>query len=155
MTPAINLAKKTKIPFTIHQYSHADNHASFGLEAVEKLAIDANRVFKTLVVMLDKKTLAVAIIPVAATLSMKHMAKHTHTKKAAMANANDVMRATGYVLGGVSPLAQKKKLLTLIDTAAQDFASIYVSAGKRGLEIELNPQDLKQLTQAQFVDITA
>ncbi|HHL31231.1 MAG TPA: aminoacyl-tRNA deacylase, partial [Oceanospirillales bacterium] len=133
MTPAINLAKKAKIPFTIHQYSHDENHASFGLEAVEKLAVDAKRVFKTLVVMLDKKIMAVAIIPVAATLSMKHMAKHTHSKKAAMANADAVIRATGYILGGVSPLAQKKKLLTLIDTTAQNFTSIYVSAGKRGL----------------------
>lgn len=153
MTPAIKLAQKHKIHFVIHEYEHESNHASFGEEASEKLGVPQARVFKTLVVELDTKALAVCIIPVSHTLSLKSAAKGANAKKAIMADKQDVQRSTGYVLGGVSPLGQKKRLLTLIDESANNFESIYVSAGKRGLEIELAPQDLKKLCGAKFCNI--
>lgn len=142
MTPAIDLAKQQGIAYTVHQYQHDPASASYGLEAAEKLALNPAQVFKTLVLQLDGKQLAVAVLPVSQQLSMKLAAKALGVKKAEMANAADVVRATGYVLGGVSPLGQKKRLPTLIDSSAQQFATIYVSAGKRGLEIELSAVDL-------------
>lgn len=153
MTPAIDLAKKHAIAHTIHEYEHDANHASFGEEASEKLGVPQARVFKTLVVALDTKALAVCVIPVSHTLNLKSAAKAAKAKKAAMADKQAVQRSTGYVLGGVSPLGQKKRLLTVIDESAKEFETIYVSAGKRGLEIELAPQDLQTLCSAQFANI--
>lgn len=153
MTPAIELAKQQGICYQVHHYQHDAAAASYGLEAAEKLGIAAERVFKTLVVSVESKTLAVAILPVAHQLNMKLMAKALAAKKVDMANANDVMRSTGYVLGGVSPLGQKKRLPTVIDSSAQQFATIYVSAGRRGLEIELAATDLCRLLSGQFADI--
>jgi Cys-tRNA(Pro)/Cys-tRNA(Cys) deacylase len=153
MTPAINAAKKAKIAYSVHQYDHDPAAASYGKEAAEKLGQDEARVFKTLVVELDGGSLAVAVISVAATLNLKLMAKAAGVKKAAMADKGDVARATGYVLGGVSPLGQKKRLATFIDVSAAAFPTIYVSAGRRGLEIELRPDDLARLTGASFVAI--
>ncbi|GAB2922962.1 Cys-tRNA(Pro) deacylase [Rheinheimera gaetbuli] len=153
MTPAIDLAKQQGIAYTVHQYQHDPAAASYGLEAAEKLALNPAQVFKTLVLQLDGKQLAVAVLPVSQQLSMKLAAKALGVKKAEMANAADVMRSTGYVLGGVSPLGQKKRLPTLIDSSATPFSTIYVSAGKRGLEIELAAEDLCQLLQAQFAKI--
>lgn len=151
MTPAIELAKQRGIAHQVHQYQHDPAAASYGLEAAEKLGLLPQQVFKTLVLSLDSKQLAVAILPVNQLLSMKQLAKALGAKKADMANAADVMRSTGYVLGGVSPLGQKKLLPTVIDSSAQQFATIYVSAGRRGLEIELSAADLRQLLNAQFV----
>ncbi|MAA70895.1 MAG: Cys-tRNA(Pro) deacylase [Bermanella sp.] len=153
MTPAIDLAKKHAITHTIHEYEHDANHASFGEEAAEKLGVPQAHVFKTLVIELDTKALAVCVIPVSHTLNLKAAAKAAKAKKAAMADKQAVQRSTGYVLGGVSPLGQKKRLLTLIDESANHFATIYVSAGKRGLEIELAPLDLQRLCSAQFAKI--
>lgn len=150
MTPAIKLAQKQKIQHTIHEYKHDPNHPSFGEEASEKLGVPQSQVFKTLVIQLENQSLAVCVIPVSHTLNLKSAAKHAKAKKAVMADKNDVMRSTGYVLGGVSPLGQKKRLLTLIDESALDFSTVFVSAGKRGLEIELAPQDLQTLCGAQF-----
>ncbi len=155
MTPGINVAKKAKVAHTVHEYAHDPASVSYGLEAAEKLGIAAARVFKTLVVSLDGRELAVGVVPVSAMLGMKQIAKAAGAKKAAMAAPADVERATGYVLGGVSPLGQKKRLRTFIDASAADFATIFVSAGRRGLEIELSPQDLRALTGASFADITA
>ncbi len=153
MTPAINSAKKAKIPFTIHHYPHDPASPSYGKEAAEKLGIDEVRVFKTLVVQLDGSSLALGIIPVSMTLSMKHFARAAQAKKAAMADKGDVERTTGYVLGGVSPLGQKKRLQTVIHASASSFPTIFVSAGRRGLEIELKPADLATLTGASFAAI--
>jgi len=153
MTPAINLAKKKKIKFSIHQYEHDAKAASYGEEAAEKLNIPVDRVFKTLVIANERDELFVCIVPVAGTLDLKQAAKALSMKKVAMADAKKVQAVTGYVLGGVSPLGQKKQLPTLIDSSAQGLTSLYVSAGKRGLEIELSPQDLQQLTRAAFADI--
>ncbi|SEA38572.1 Cys-tRNA(Pro)/Cys-tRNA(Cys) deacylase [Thiothrix caldifontis] len=153
MTPAINLAKKANIAFKVHEYTHDPASESYGLEAAEKLGLPPTQVFKTLVVSLDGKELAVGIVPVAAMLSMKHIAKAAHAKKADMADKAWVARTTGYVLGGVSPLGQKKLLKTFIDASALSFPAIYVSAGRRGLEIELAPQDLQSLTRAVFTPL--
>lgn len=154
MTPAINLAKKAKIAFKVHEYAHDPANEAYGLEAAEKLGLPPTQVFKTLVVSLDGKELAVGILPVAAMLSMKAIAKAAHAKKADMADKALVARTTGYVLGGVSPLGQKKLLKTFIDTSAAQFPTIYVSAGRRGLEIELAAQDLQQLTRGVLVELT-
>ena len=153
MTPAINAAKKNKIIYHVHEYSHDAASESYGDEAAQKLGISSERVFKTLVVSIDNKALVVAIIPVSAMLSMKLIAKAYGGKKASMALKVDVERSTGYVLGGVSPLGQKKRLSTFIDSSAIQFTTLFVSAGKRGLEIELSPQDLQQLTQAKLSEL--
>lgn len=154
MTPAIKALQKANIAFKTHEYSHDPAAESYGLEAAEKMGVDAARVFKTLVVMLDAKDYAVGVIPVSEMLSMKQIAKAAGAKKAAMADKQDVERMSGYVLGGVSPIGQKKRLRTFIDESAQAQLSIFVSAGRRGMEIELNPQDLKNQTGAQFVPLT-
>lgn len=153
MTPCIDLLKKSKIEHKVHHYAHDSSCDSYGNEAAEKLGISAQRVFKTLVVAIDAKELVVAVVPVSSKLSMKAIAKIFSAKKAAMADAHDVQKTTGYILGGVSPIGQKKRLKTLIDLSACDFLSIFVSAGKRGLEVELRADDLKTLTNAKFEDI--
>jgi Cys-tRNA(Pro)/Cys-tRNA(Cys) deacylase len=153
MTPAINLARKKQIPHVVHEYAHDSAAESYGLEAAENMGVPADRVFKTLVVSLDNKELAVGVVPVSSMLSMKHIAKAAGAKKAAMAAQADVERSTGYVLGGVSPLGQKKRLKTIIDASAEKYPTIYVSAGRRGLEIELSPDDLRKLVNGMFVNI--
>jgi Cys-tRNA(Pro)/Cys-tRNA(Cys) deacylase len=154
MTPAVNSAKNAKIDYTVHQYEHDSGNSSYGLEAAEKLALSPERVFKTLVVKLDARQLVVAILPVNSMLSMKRVAKACGARKAEMADKAEVQRSTGYVLGGVSPLGQKKPLKTIIELSAQQYATIYVSGGRRGLEIELNALDLQTLTQASFEPIS-
>ncbi|MDD3443707.1 MAG: Cys-tRNA(Pro) deacylase [Sulfurimonas denitrificans] len=153
MTPCIDLLKKSKIEYNVHHYTHDSSCDSYGDEAAEKLGISTQRVFKTLVVAIDTKELVVAVLPVSSKLSMKAVAKTFGAKKAAMADAHDVQKTTGYVLGGVSPIGQKKRLKTVIDSTARDYLSIFVSAGKRGLEVELRADDLKTLTNAKFEDI--
>ena len=153
MTPAISEAKKAKIKFTVHEYAHDPASESYGKEAADRLGVPEGRVFKTLVVSVDNNTFVVGILPVSAMLSMKRIAKAAGAKKASMAAQADAERVTGYILGGISPLGQKKRLQTIIDSSAQDYATIYVSAGRRGLEIELNPQDLRMLTRALFAEL--
>ncbi|MWJ27482.1 Cys-tRNA(Pro) deacylase [Halomonas sp. ZH2S] len=154
MTPAIHAARQAGMPFQVHEYSHEPGAVSYGLEAAHKLGVLPACVFKTLVVKLDGNALAVGIVPVTAQLGMKRLAKAAGVKKAAMAEPGEVERVTGYVLGGVSPLGQKKRLATFIDASAQVQESIYVSAGRRGLEIELSPEDLAGLTQGRFAPLT-
>lgn len=137
----------------VHAYEHVPGSASYGLEAADKLQVSPARVFKTLVVVLEGVELAVAVAPVNKQVNMKSLAKALRAKKAAMADPQAVERSTGYVLGGVSPLGQKKSLRTVIDQSAETFATIFVSAGRRGLEIELSPQDLCRLLDARFASI--
>ncbi|MFQ3235770.1 MAG: Cys-tRNA(Pro)/Cys-tRNA(Cys) deacylase [Paraglaciecola sp.] len=153
MTPAINFLVKQKIPHKMLQYEHNTNAQSFGLQASEKLGLAAHLVFKTLVVQLDTQQLCMAILPVDKMLSMKLMAKACAAKKAQMADKAQVERVTGYVLGGVSPLGQKKRLLTFIDVSAAALETMYVSAGKRGLEIAITPQYLSGVLVAKFCPI--
>ncbi|MDT0605241.1 Cys-tRNA(Pro) deacylase [Thalassotalea castellviae] len=142
MTPAVKLLDKLKIAYQLHQYHHDESAASYGLEAAEKLAVDAKKIFKTLVVEMENKSLAVAIVPVENQLTLKNVAKALKCKKVTMADPKRVQTTTGYVLGGVSPLGQKKRLKTVIDKSSQQFSTIFVSGGKRGLEIEISPNDL-------------
>jgi len=157
MTPAIKILKKQNIDFNIHQYQHDASAKSYGGEAAEKLNINATQVFKTLVVSCsdNDNSLAVAIIPVTHQLNLKMLAKALKVKKVKMADAKQVETTTGYVLGGVSPLGQKKLLTTIIDISADSFTTIYVSGGKRGLEIELTASTLTKLTRAKLADIKA
>jgi len=154
MTPAISLLVKNRINHSVHEYEHDASAESFGLEAAEKLGIAPERVFKTLVVKLDSRDLAVGIVPVALMLNMKRMAKAAGAKKAGMATPSEVQRSTGYVLGGVSPLGQKRRLKTVIDSTAEQFETVFVSAGRRGMDIELDPADLQRLLAANFADIS-
>lgn len=160
MTPAIDLAKQRSLDYQLHEYTHDSNATSFGLEAAEKLGVDVAQVFKTLVVLTDTGVLAVAILPVDKTLNFKKMAKALSSskllscKKVQMADPKQVARSTGYVLGGVSPLGQKKRLKTVIDRSAQTQSTIYVSGGRRGLEIELPPMQLAETLAAHFDTIT-
>jgi Cys-tRNA(Pro)/Cys-tRNA(Cys) deacylase len=153
MTPGINVARKNNVPHKIHEYCHDETSDSYGGEAAEKMGVPENRVFKTLVVSLDSKELVVGVLPVSSLLSMKLIAKAAGAKKAVMADKSEVERVTGYVLGGVSPLGQKRRLRTIIDCSAKNYSTVYVSAGRRGLEIELSPDDLAKLTTGTLADI--
>jgi Cys-tRNA(Pro)/Cys-tRNA(Cys) deacylase len=139
-TPAIVAAEKAGVVFSVHEYAHDPAPQSYGLEAAEKLGVDPARVFKTLVADVDG-TLTVAIVPVAAQLDLRALGK-----RVTMADPKLAERTTGYVAGGISPLGQRKSLPTVIDDSASAFETIYVSAGRRGLEIELAPADLLALT---------
>ena len=153
MTPAITQARKAKITYSIHEYHHSPSCDSYGSEAAEKLGLSEERVFKTLVVRLDDERLVVGVLPVTSMLNMKYLAKAAKAKKAVMADKAQVVKATGYVLGGVSPLGQKKRLSTFIDSSAAAFPTIYVSAGRRGLEIELQSEDLLKLTGGLYTEL--
>mgnify|MGYP002700289119 CR=1 FL=1 len=155
MTPATKQLTQQKIAFETLQYQHDAHASSFGLEAVEELSLEAEQVFKTLVVCTDTNKLAVAIVPVHLKLNLKTMAKTLRVKKVNMADAKRVEASTGYVLGGVSPLGQKKKLTTVIDDSAQKLPRMYVSGGRRGLEIALSPDDLAKMCQATFAPISS
>ncbi|PIE00218.1 MAG: Cys-tRNA(Pro) deacylase [Thiothrix nivea] len=153
MTPAVNLIKKSGQYFRIHEYQHNPAAGAYGLEAVEALQLEAGRVFKTLLVMLDgdSRKLAVGIIPVLEKLNLKVIAKAMGAKKAEMADPKQAERITGYLVGGISPLGQKRVLPTVLDDSALRFASIFVSGGRRGLEIELEPATLLELCRADVV----
>ena len=153
MTPAINLLKKYKIEHRVLSYVHDPKAASYGLEAADKLGLEPVRVFKTLLAATEKEELLVAIVPVGGSLDLKALAHAASVKKADMANPQVAQRATGYLVGGISPLGQKKRLRTFIDSSAERFPTIYVSAGKRGLEVELSAQALASLTAGQFAEI--
>lgn len=155
MTPGVRAAEQAGIQFSLHEYSHEAKSTSYGEEAADKLGLPAQQVFKTLVIALDTGQLAVTILPVSAQLNLKQAAKALKAKKAALADPAAVQRSTGYVLGGVSPLGQKKALPTLLDDSARDWPEIYISAGRRGLEIALKAEDLQRLTNANWAGLQA
>ncbi len=148
MTPAVNAARKAGIAFTLHEYRHDPRAESYGLEAAEALGLDPARVYKTLVAAPEGKGLWVAVVPVAGLLDLKALAAVAGAKRAVMAEAKAAERATGYLVGGISPLGQRQRLPTVVDTTALAHATVFVSAGRRGLEIELAPADLVRLCSA-------
>jgi Cys-tRNA(Pro)/Cys-tRNA(Cys) deacylase len=141
-TPAVAAAERAGIPFALHEYEHGPGGSSYGLEAAQKLGVDPARVFKTLVVSVDG-ALAVAIVPASAQLDLKALGK-----RAQLADRAHAERATGYVTGGISPLGQRRRLPTHVDASALEHEAILVSAGRRGLQIELAPDALVRLTSA-------
>jgi len=150
MTPAIDQLTRLGVHHSVHEYTHTAKVASYGREASDKLGVPPQRVFKTLVVDAGNKTLAVAVLPVDQKLNLKLMATAIGAKKVVMANPATVSRSSGYVLGGVSPVGQKRALTTVIDQRAKDYGSIYVSGGRRGLEVELAASDLAMVTHGLF-----
>ncbi|PZG14509.1 Cys-tRNA(Pro) deacylase [Nonomuraea aridisoli] len=138
---------KAKAAFTLHPYGHDASAQAYGEEAADALGVPYERIFKTLVAEVESG-LAVAVVPVAGKLDLKALASALGSKRAAMAEAAKVERVTGYVVGGISPLGQRKQLPTVVDSSALDFETIYFSAGKRGLQIETAPDNLITLTRA-------
>ncbi|RRJ83438.1 Cys-tRNA(Pro) deacylase [Aestuariirhabdus litorea] len=147
MTPAVKAAQRAGIPFTLHTYAHDPANTHFGEEAAQALGLSPDQVFKTLIADLGGE-LVVAVIPVACQLNLKALAKALGAKRALMAEVARAERSSGYVAGGISPLGQRKALRTCIDRRAFDLERIHVSAGRRGLEIELAASDLQRLTRA-------
>jgi Cys-tRNA(Pro)/Cys-tRNA(Cys) deacylase len=155
MTPAIKAAIAAGVSVTAHRYRHDPNVSSFGLEAAQALALDPVRVFKTLLVVQngDRRRLAVAVVPVTGQLDLKAMAAACGEKKVEMAEPALAERVTGYVVGGISPLGQKRQLPTVLDESALRYDTVFVSGGRRGLDIEIAPTDLIRLCQASTADI--
>jgi Cys-tRNA(Pro)/Cys-tRNA(Cys) deacylase len=146
-TPATVALDAAGVPFTVHAYEHDPAAASYGEEAAEAMGVSQDRVFKTLLAEVDG-VLTVAVVPVAAKLDLKALAAAVGGKHAAMAEPLAAERATGYVLGGISPLGQRRRLRTVVDDSALAHDTVYVSAGRRGLEVELAAADLVALTSA-------
>jgi len=153
-TPAVRALERARVAHTLHTYDpeHAEGQG-YGEAAVAALGQDPRQVFKTLVARVDG-TLTVAVVPVAGSLDLKALAAATGGRKATMADPADAERTTGYVLGGISPLGQRKALPTVVDESALDFPTVMVSAGRRGLQVELAPADLVRLTRARTAAIS-
>src|SRR5688572_20913700 len=151
-TPATVALTAAGVAFTQHAYEHDPTARSFGLEAAEVLGLPAEQVFKTLVV--DTGTgLAVAVVPVAGSLDLKATAAAFGVKRVSMADPAAVQRSSGYVVGGISPVGQKRALPTVVDESAEVFDVVYVSGGRRGLDLGLSPADLLRVTGAVVADV--
>ncbi len=148
-TPAVTAVERAGVSFELVEYEHDPRPASYGLEAAEKLGVDAARVFKTLVVEVEGE-LVIAVVPVAHEVDLRSLGR-----RAAMAKRADAERVTGYVTGGISPLGQRRRLRTLVDESTLAFETVFVSAGRRGLELELAPGDLLALTGGEARVLTA
>ena len=146
-TPATVALISAGIAFTEHAYEHDPSAASYGLEAADVLGLDPRQVLKTLLTTVDGR-LVVGIVPVAGQLDLKAVAAAVGGKRATMADPAVAERATGYVVGGISPVGQKRSHPTMLDETAMDFATVYVSGGRRGLDLGLSPQDLVRVTGA-------
>jgi Cys-tRNA(Pro)/Cys-tRNA(Cys) deacylase len=153
-TPATALLTKQKVAFSLHPYEHDPRAQAYGEEAAAALGVDPERIFKTLIAAVDGK-LACAVVPVAARLDLKAFAASLGGKRAELAEPAAAARATGYVVGGISPIGQKARLRVVIDESAQGFETVYVSAGKRGLQVQLTPADLAAAAGASFAAISA
>jgi Cys-tRNA(Pro)/Cys-tRNA(Cys) deacylase len=156
-TPATGALGAAGVDFTVHEFEHERDAASFGLEAAAALGVDAGRVFKTLVIQTDRaadKGLAVAVIPVDKQLDLKAVSRELGCKRSVLADPAVAERTTGYLVGGISPVGQKRQLATLIDGTATDHATILVSAGRRGVEVELTAEDMMRVTGARAADLT-
>ena len=144
--------ERAGIPFTLHEYPHDPRHESYGQEASEALGVSSDRVFKTLIAEVDG-ALVTGVVPVDGQLDLKALAAASGGKKAAMAQVAAAERATGYVAGGISPVGQRKRLPVVLDASAMGFATVFCSAGRRGLEIEIAPADLVRATDAKVASI--
>lgn len=155
MTPAINLLKKNKIKFNTLKYKHDPNCEAYGEEAFKALNLNPKQVFKTLLIKEtgSKNNFFTCIVSVENMLNLKKAAKACEIKKAEMTSPQEAEKSTGYLVGGISPLGQKKRLTTILDESALNFSTIFVSAGRRGLEVELDPNDLVKLCNGSFADI--
>ena len=153
-TPATVALRAAGIPFTEHAYTHDPANTNFGLEAATVLGLDPDRVFKTLLADVDGR-LVVGIVPVTGKLDLKRLAAAVGGKRAAMADPAVAERKTGYVVGGISPIGQKTEHPTVIDETAELWDTVYVSGGRRGLDLELAPADLVRATRATLADIAA
>jgi Cys-tRNA(Pro)/Cys-tRNA(Cys) deacylase len=151
-TPATVALTRAGVDHTLHPYPHADGSTHFGFEAAAALGVPAEQIFKTLLADVGGG-LVVAVVPVARQLDLKALAAAVGAKKAGMADPAAATRSTGYVLGGISPLGQRTRLRTVVDRSATDFATVYVSGGRRGLQVELAPDDLVRLTDALLAPI--
>jgi Cys-tRNA(Pro)/Cys-tRNA(Cys) deacylase len=151
-TPATVALTAAGVEFTVHAYEHDPAHPSYGEEAAEAMGVSPERVFKTLVADVDG-ALVVAVVPVSGSLDLKALATAVGGKRATMADPTLAERTTGYVRGGISPLGQRKRLRTVLDASADAHDTICVSAGRRGLEVELAPGDLAKLTEAVTAEI--
>ncbi|WP_404295758.1 Cys-tRNA(Pro) deacylase [Halomonas sp.] len=153
MTPAVKQLETAGVAFRLAEYEHDPRTPGYGEEAARALGLSPHEVFKTLLAKLDDGRLAVAIVPVSHRLDLKALARAAGARRAAMAEAEEAQRATGYVLGGISPLGQKRRLPTLLDESAQGLPTIHVSGGRRGLEICVAPADLMHLLDAKLVPL--
>ena len=151
-TAATMALERARIPFTLHEYPHDPRHESYGQEASEALGVSSDRVFKTLIAEVDG-ALVTGVVPVDGQLDLKALAAASGGKKAAMAQVAAAERATGYVAGGISPVGQRKRLPVVLDESAMRFATVFCSAGRRGLEIEIAPADLVRATDAKVASI--
>ena len=146
-TPATVALTQAGIEFTLHEYSHDPRASSYGLEAAEALGLEPERVFKTLMATVDG-ALAVAVVPVTGSLDLKALARALDGSRASMADKAAAERSTGYVAGGISPIGQKRSHPTVVDSSALEHETVYVSAGRRGLDLEISPADLVRITEA-------
>lgn len=146
-TPAFAVIAAAGVPHTAHSYAHDPRHESYGTEAAEAMGVEPARIFKTLMADVDG-ILSVAVVPVTGSLDLKALAEVWKAKRAQMADVGLAQRATGYVVGGISPLGQRKPHRTAVDASALKWPTVFVSAGRRGLEVELAPADLVRLTDA-------
>lgn len=146
-TPAVTALRAAGVGFTVHEYAHDARAESYGTEAAEAMGVDPSRVFKTLFADVDG-ALVVGVVPVTGQLDLKALARAVEGRRAAMADPKVAERATGYVVGGISPLGQRRAHPTVVDDSAMDHDTVFVSAGRRGLEVELSPAELVRLTGA-------
>ena len=153
MTPAIAQLESAGVDFEVHAFESSQSRG-YGAEAARALGVPAERVFKTLVVKVDAERLVVAVLPVSRELNLKLLAAAVHGKRASMASAREAERATGYVLGGISPLGQRQALATVLDASALEHATIFVSGGRRGLELELSGSVLQALCRATVATVS-
>ena len=151
-TPAVQALQRAGVAHTLHPYEHDPRAESYGLEAAEVLGVEQTRVFKTLLADADGR-LVVAVVPVSGRLDLKALARTVGARKATMADPAAAQRATGYVVGGISPLGQRSAHPTVVDETAWLFDTVFVSGGRRGLDVELSPDDLVRLTDAVVADI--
>lgn len=152
VTPAITQLEAAEVPFTVHEYERGESLHDFGAEAAEKLDLDPDQVFKTLVVTADGDQI-VAIVPVSCQLGLKAVGRAFGAKRVEMCDPDVAERITGYVRGGISPFGQRRSLPTVIDETASLYDVVYVSGGKRGLDIAVSPADLVRVLDAVVADI--